>query len=66
VARHEEALKTADTPTQRSIVEQATEGLRLQELLVEHLADEVERVQAALDEIQKAGLPKQKVALVED
>ena len=66
VARHAEALKTVDTPTQRSITEQATEGLRLQELLVEHLADEVERVQGALDEIQKAGLPKQKVALVED
>jgi len=30
------------------------------------LADEVERVQGALEEIQKAGLPKQKVALVED
>jgi len=66
VARHVEALKTADTPTQRSIVEQATEGLRLQELLVEHLADEVERVQAALDEIQKAGLPKPKLEVVED
>jgi hypothetical protein len=66
VARHEEALKTNATPTQVSITAQAAEGLRLQELLVEHLADEVERVQGALDEIQKAGLPKQKVALVED
>lgn len=66
VERHRASVGGKPTAMQQAILEQATENLRLQRLLVEHLGAEVELVNGQLDEIQKAGLPKPKLEPVKD